>query len=109
MNLLSSLFQVDSKQLIHCREQVAQCLASKNQLQTSYRFSRLARPKVKSNKRKVDLMAEEVDEIYDSIKRLYSEENVEEVLVNVRPSCSSEARQDPEERGFTQIQAVSAT
>lgn len=64
---------------------------------------------MKSNKRKVDLMAEEVDEIYDSIKRLYSEENVEEVLVNVRPSCSSEARQNPEERGFTQIQAVSAT
>ncbi|XP_064608298.1 cyclin-I-like [Liolophura sinensis] len=106
---LQKMVQVDSKHLIHCREQVAQCLASKNHLQTSYRFSSLTRPKVKSNKRKVDLMAEEVDEIYDSIKRLYSEETVEEVLVNVRPSCSSEARQDPEEMSFAQIQAVSAT
>lgn len=71
--------QVEIDSLIRCREIAAQILKDKNMLPTGYQFK--SRPvatcgiiaRSKSFKRKADLVDLE-DDVYDGIKRLYSEE-----------------------------------
>ena len=91
------IFQVDIDSLIRCREIAAQILKDKTMLPTGYKFK--AWPKNKhcnaltrsrSFKRKVEHVEIE-DDVYDGIKRLYSEE-----VSAMSMTCASEFGQDKE-------------
>lgn len=91
------LLQVDIDSLIRCREIAAQILKDKTMLPTGYQFKSWPKRKQRdtftrsrSFKRKVDHVEIE-DDVYDGIKRLYSEDPIAMTI-----SCSSEFGQDNE-------------
>nr|KAF6499379.1 cyclin I [Molossus molossus] len=95
--------QMDSSQLIHCRELVAHHLST---LQSSLPLNSVYvyRPlKHTSAKRKVEEM--EVDDFYDGIKRLYNEDNASE---NVGSVCGTDlSRQEGHASPCPPLQPVS--
>ena len=76
---------------IRCRELAGQFLTKQRLLPTGYKFRTVKRSK--SVKRKAIDSDDESDDIYDGIKRLYSEDVAMETSVAMRLSCGKEVGQ----------------
>lgn len=98
--MVQQMAKIDNEHFIRCREECGRFLTSIKQLPTGYKFSSEKLSRKKSIKRKASILNEE-DDIYDGIKRLYSEDSNE-----VRMSCSTELHQDND--NFLQMTTVSA-
>ncbi|XP_041357321.1 cyclin-I-like [Gigantopelta aegis] len=83
--VLQSMTKVKNEDLIRCREMIAGHLVRRRQLMTGYSFKECQQL---SKKRKVEQT--DTDEIYDSIKRLYNEEEKSAAWA----SCGSVVHQD---------------
>lgn len=100
----SLCFQINNQTFIQCREMIGQHLTKHGFLPSGYQFRVVKRSK--SIKRKA--VDDEEEDLYDGIKRLYSEDSMETSAV--RKSCSSEfvQHQDTDDRSSFLIPAVSA-
>lgn len=103
---LQSLIQVDNQQLICCREHVSEYLAMIGSDMSVYNQPLLTVTTSKTTtKRKAEEMQMD-DDVYDSIKSLYNEEQDH---VSTAPSCSWEMHQDSATSGANtapQLQVV---
>lgn len=97
-------FQINNQTFIQCREMIGLHLTKNGFLPSGYQFRVVKRSK--SIKRKA--VDDEEEDLYDGIKRLYSEDSMETSAV--RKSCSSEfvQHQDTDDRSSFLIPAVSA-
>lgn len=97
-------FQINNQTFIQSREMIGLHLTKHGFLPSGYQFRVVKRSK--SIKRKA--VDDEEEDLYDGIKRLYSEDSMETSAV--RKSCSSEfvQHQDTDDRSSFLIPAVSA-
>ncbi|XP_002733315.1 cyclin-I-like [Saccoglossus kowalevskii] len=105
--MLQRLIKVDNQQVIHCRETIVSVLMGHPAVNTVYMMQQqqksdhhgVHKKRKTTIKRKVEQI--EVDEIYDSIKRLYNEEAPQDVMMVSAPStpksCHRQQQQDSTE------------
>ncbi|GFR81855.1 cyclin-I [Elysia marginata] len=101
VHVLQRMTNVGSEQLMLCREEIAGFLGQQLITMHAHRSRKSSSSAPSSKKRKVDHgnPPTEEENIYDGIKRLYSEEaiNVAQEKPSLRTSCSLEMHQDSEE------------
>lgn len=109
--MLQRFIKVDNQQVIHCREAIVDVLMGHPAMNTvcmleqqgsKRRVSHKSRAK-KTVKRKVEQI--DVDEIYDSIKRLFNEDTPQDVVMASAPStpikCRSQHNQQDNEAAMS--------
>lgn len=104
ITMVQQVADINNQTFIQCREMIGQHLTKHGFLPSGYQFRVVKRSK--SIKRKA--VDDEEEDLYDGIKRLYSEDSMETSAV--RKSCSSEfvQHQDTDDRSSFLIPAVSA-
>lgn len=101
VHVLQRITNAGSEQLMVCREEIASFLGQQLVTMHSQRSRKSSSSAPSSKKRKVchSTGSTEEENIYDGIKRLYSEESLATDKPPLRTSCSLEMHQDTEENG----------